>query len=112
MDEFSFIFTVFFMLLGPIKIIPAFSGLMQDADKRFKRDVAIRGVALASALCVFVVLVGEILLGNYRIPLDAVRIAGGLVLLISALQGEGAEPVEGDELTKFRDRAGVRRAGQ
>ena len=86
MDQFSFIFTVFFMLLGPVKLIPSFGGLTRGADPQFKRDVAIRGVVVASALCAFVALAGGTLLGRYRISLDAVRIAGGLVLLISALQ--------------------------
>ena len=27
MEQFPFIFTTFFMLLGPIKLIPAFAGL-------------------------------------------------------------------------------------
>jgi len=86
MDQFSFIFTIFFMLLGPVKLIPSFGGLTRGADRRFKRDVAIRGVVVASALCAFVALAGGTLLGKYRISLDAVRISGGLVLLIAALQ--------------------------
>jgi multiple antibiotic resistance protein len=86
MQEFPFVFTIFFMLLGPIKLIPSFAGLMRGADSRFKRDVAIRGVVIASALCAFVALAGGPLLGKYRISIDAVRIAGGLVLLIAALQ--------------------------
>jgi len=86
MEEFSFVFTIFFMLLGPIKLIPSFAGLTRGADARFKRDVAVRGVVIASALCVFVALAGGTLLGKYRISIDALRIAGGLVLLIAALQ--------------------------
>ena len=86
MEQFSFIFTIFFMLLGPVKIIPPFAGLTQGADVRFKRDVAIRGAVIASVLCAFVALAGGTLLGKYRISIDAVRIAGGLVLLIAALQ--------------------------
>jgi multiple antibiotic resistance protein len=85
MEEFSFIFTVFFMLLGPIKLIPSFSGVTRGTDVRFKRSVAIWGVVIASVLCAFVALSGETLLGRYRISIDAVRIAGGLVLMISAL---------------------------
>jgi len=100
MDQFSFIFTIFFMLLGPLKLIPAFAGLMRGADVRFKRDVAIRGVVIASALCVFVALAGGSLLGKYHISLDAVRIAGGLVLLIAALEtifrkGQSSSPSSG-----------------
>jgi multiple antibiotic resistance protein len=86
MDQFSFIFTIFFMLLGPVKLIPSFAGLTRGADVPFKRSVAIRSAVVASVLCVFVALAGETLLGKYRISLDAVRISGGLVLLISALQ--------------------------
>jgi multiple antibiotic resistance protein len=86
MEQFSFIFTIFFMLLGPVKLIPSFGGLTRGADRRFKRDVAIRGAVIASVLCAFVALAGGTLLGKYRISLDAVRISGGLVLLIAALQ--------------------------
>ena len=86
MEQFPFIFTTFFMLLGPIKLIPAFAGLTQGADVRFKRSVAIRGTVIATVLCVFVALAGTTLLGKYRISVPALQISGGLVLLISALQ--------------------------
>jgi multiple antibiotic resistance protein len=86
MDQFSFIFTIFFMLLGPVKLIPSFAGLTRGAAVPFKRSVAIRGAVVASALCVFVALAGGTLLVKYRISLDAVRISGGLILLIAALQ--------------------------
>ena len=86
MEQFSFIFTIFFMMLGPVKLIPSFAGLTRGADVRFKRAVAIRGAVIASALCAFVALAGGTLLGKYRISIDAVRISGGLVLLIAALQ--------------------------
>ena len=86
MEQFSLIFTVFFMMLGPVKLIPSFGGLTRGADTQFKRAVAIRGAVIASALCVFVALAGGTILGRYRISIDAVRISGGLVLLIAALQ--------------------------
>ena len=86
MEQFPFIFTTFFMLLGPLKLIPVFAGLTQGADVRFKRSVATWGTVIATALCVFVALAGGALLGKYRISLEALRISGGLVLLIAALQ--------------------------
>jgi multiple antibiotic resistance protein len=85
MDQVSFVFTVFFMLLGPLKLIPFFAGVTRNANKQFKRDAAIRGVVIASVLCLFIALAGETLLNKYRISIDALRIAGGLVLLIAAL---------------------------
>ena len=86
MEQMSFVFTIFFMLLGPIKLIPSFAGLTRGADVSFKRNVAISGTLIASALCAFVALAGGALLSKYRISIDAVRIGGGLVLLIAALQ--------------------------
>jgi multiple antibiotic resistance protein len=86
MEMFSFIFTIFFMLLGPVKLIPLFAGLTQGADAQFKRDVAIRAAVVASVLCIFVALAGGTLVGKYRISIDALRIAAGLVLLIAGLQ--------------------------
>ena len=86
MENFSFIFTIFFMLLGPVKLIPLFAGLTRGADIRFKRAVAIRAFLIASALCVFVALAGGTLVSRYRISVDALRIAAGLVLLIAGLQ--------------------------
>jgi hypothetical protein len=35
MEEFSFVFTVFFMLLGPIKLIPSFAGVTRGTDVQF-----------------------------------------------------------------------------
>jgi multiple antibiotic resistance protein len=85
MGNFPFIFTIFFMLLGPIKIIPAFSRLTRDADLSFKRGLAIRGTAFAILLVAFVALVGGPLLDRYHISLNALRIGGGLVLIVAAM---------------------------
>jgi multiple antibiotic resistance protein len=86
MDQISYVFTIFFMLLGPVKLIPSFARATRGAADSFKRSVAIRGTAIAFALCVFVSVLGATLIGKYRISINAVRIAGGLVLLIAALQ--------------------------
>jgi multiple antibiotic resistance protein len=85
MEHFAFIFTVFFMLLGPIKIIPAFVSLTRDADSQFKRALAVWASLIASALVLFVALAGGALLDRYQISFNALRIAGGLVLIIAAL---------------------------
>ncbi len=84
LDE-SFIFTIFFLTLGPIKIIPAFAKLTQQASLAFKREVAIKSTLIATAITVLVALLGRNLLGKYGISFDALEIAGGLVLLLSAL---------------------------
>lgn len=85
MEHFSFVFTIFFMLLGPVKLIPAFAGVTRGADEQYRRAAAVRGALIATAAVAVVALIGEDLLVKYRISIDAVRIVGGLVLLLSAL---------------------------
>ena len=86
MEQFSFIFTIFLMLLGPFKLIPSFSALTQGMDGEFKRSIAIRGAAIASVLCAIVALAGDTILRKYHVSIDALRISGGLILLIAALK--------------------------
>lgn len=85
MMNFAFILTIFFMLLGPVKIIPAFAKLTHDKDDKFKRALAIRAALIATAVVAFVALAGGSLLVKYHISIDGLRIAGGLVLLVAAL---------------------------
>ncbi|WP_051469976.1 MarC family protein [Fischerella sp. PCC 9605] len=87
METEEFIFTIFFLTLGPIKIIPAFANLTQAMELKFKRELAIKGIAIATAICLYVFLLGRNLVDKYHISLEAIEIAGGLVLLISALNG-------------------------
>jgi multiple antibiotic resistance protein len=85
MEREGFIFTIFFLTLGPVKIIPAFAKLTQSTPLKFKREVAIKGILIAAAMCLYIALLGEGILRNYEISLEGLEIAGGLVLLISAL---------------------------
>ena len=68
--------------------------LTQGADRDFKKEVAIRGSLIASAIVLCVALLGKWAVGRYEVSLDAVRLAAGLVLLISALRVifQNAEP--------------------
>jgi multiple antibiotic resistance protein len=59
--------------------------LTKEKDVQFKRALAVRGIAIAVALVLFVVLVGGALLDRYHISLNALRISGGLVLIVAAL---------------------------
>ena len=54
----SFVFTIFFMLLGPIKIIPGFLKLTHEADRSFKRELAIKAALIASTIVAFVAVLG------------------------------------------------------
>lgn len=86
MERASFVFTIFFLTLGPIKIIPAFAKLTQSMPLPFKREVAVKGTLVATGVCFYVVLLGQSLLRTYEISLEGLGIAGGIVLLLSALK--------------------------
>lgn len=86
MIDASFVLTIFFLLLGPIKILAPFARLTRDAEPRFGRELAVRGTLAATVICALVVVLSETFVANYRLSVDAVRITGGVILLISALK--------------------------
>lgn len=85
MESLSFVFTISFMLLGPLKLIPGFLKLTRETDRSFKRELAIKGSLIASATVGFAAVAGVEASARFGISLDAERLAGGLVLLVSAL---------------------------
>jgi multiple antibiotic resistance protein len=85
MERFSFIFTICFVLIGPVKIVPAFARLTDDKEPQFARMLAIKGAVIASIICLFVVIAGRSLVSRYELSLQALQLGGGLVLLVSAL---------------------------
>ena len=85
MESLSFVFTISFMLLGPLKLIPGFLKLTREADRPFKRELATKAALIASATVALAALAGRELSDRFGISIDAIRLAGGLVLLVSAL---------------------------
>ena len=81
----KFIFTIFFLTLGPVKIIAPFARLTHEATPKYRRDVAILASVISTTVVLLVALLGHRLVVNYQLSLDALRLAGGLVLLLSAL---------------------------
>lgn len=86
MDHLHFIFAIFFMLLGPIKILPVFVKLTKDREPAYARKAAIQATVFAFIICLFLMLTSSRTLARYHIHPESLKIAGGLVLLISALR--------------------------
>lgn len=86
MDRMPFIITIFIMLLGPIRLIPAFAKLTRGHDGVFKRQVAIRGSVIAVGIGLFVAFSGQGLVEKYELSFQSLELAGGLILLLSALR--------------------------
>ena len=82
----SFIFAIFFLTLGPLKLIPSFYGLTQGLDGRARLGLALKSTALAFLVLVVATVVGSALATNWRVSREALLITGGFLLLIGSLK--------------------------
>lgn len=83
MELFIYIFAALFSVLNPLGAVPIFVGLTQDYTKGERSRVS-----LLTALNVFIILIisffiGEYVLKFFGISIDALRIAGGLIIVSS-----------------------------
>jgi MarC family membrane protein len=83
MDLFIYLFAALFSVLNPIGTIPIFVGLTQDHSKSDRSRIS-----FWTAINVFIILVisffiGEYVLSFFGISIEALRIAGGIVIATS-----------------------------
>lgn len=77
---------IFFVTLGPLKVIPVFAKMTQGADANLRRQLALRSTAISTVVVVLVVFLGQNILQVWTIQLPALLIAGGLLLGLVSLQ--------------------------
>lgn len=84
MDLFIFTFGALFSVMNPIGSVPIFLSLTQDDSKRSKSKTA-----LWTSINVLIILIvsffaGQYILNFFGISIDVLRIAGGLIICMSA----------------------------
>jgi multiple antibiotic resistance protein len=79
-------FVTFLVTVDPFGVAPLFVGLTVHASAAERRRLALRGVVIGSAILIVFALVGEPLLRALGIGLPAFRIAGGILLLLLAVE--------------------------
>ena len=79
------IVTVLLVTIGPLKALIIYATLTAKADAGFRRQVAIKTVATATIVSLVFVVAGEILLRIFHVSLPALKIAGGIILLLFAI---------------------------
>ena len=82
----GFIFAIFFLTLGPLKLIPTFYGVTQGLDGKARLGLALKSTILAFLILVVATVVGSALATNWRISREALLITGGFLLLIGSLK--------------------------
>lgn len=106
MDQ-GFIITAFvtlFVIIDPVGLTPLFAALTQGQTAKQRRAIALRACMIAFLILLVFTFFGEQVLGFVGISMPAFRIAGGLLLFLTALdmlferrtkrrenQSEGAE---------------------
>ncbi|KPP87335.1 MAG: multiple antibiotic resistance protein [Rhodobacteraceae bacterium HLUCCA08] len=78
-------FTALFVVIDPIGLTPLFVALTPGMTPARRRGIAIRACAVALAILTLFALFGEALLGFLGISMPAFRIAGGILLFVTAL---------------------------
>ena len=78
-------FVTMFVIIDPVGLTPVFVALTQGMDARERRRIALRACVIAAGLLALFGLLGEAVLGFVGISMPAFRIAGGLLLFLTAL---------------------------
>ena len=88
MIDSAFLITAFvslFVVIDPIGLMPLFIALTQDNTAHERRTIAIRACLTSVFLLVLFTALGEAVLGFVGISMAAFRVAGGVLLFLTAL---------------------------
>lgn len=76
----------FFATIGPIDVAAMFAALTAQQTPRQRRALALRGTLIGGGILIAFALTGESLLAGLGISLAALRAAGGILLLLIAIE--------------------------
>lgn len=79
-------FVTLFVIIDPPGLTPIFIALTQGMKPAQRRTVALRACLIAAALMLVFLFLGETVLGFIGISMPAFRIAGGILLFLTALE--------------------------
>lgn len=80
------VFVTLFVVIDPIGLAPLYVALTSGEDTARRRAIAMRACVLSVALLTLFGLLGEAVLGFVGISMAAFRIAGGILLFLTALE--------------------------
>jgi multiple antibiotic resistance protein len=92
-------FTTYFATIGPADVAALFAALTPDNTRAERRQMAIKGTLIATAILLVFALLGEAVLRLFGISLSALRIAGGILLLLIAIDMVFGRPAGGTTTT-------------
>ena len=84
-ESFITAFIVYFVVVDPVGTAPIFLAITTHLNKGQKIRIALEGSLVAGAIMIFFALCGVWILHYLNISLTAFRLAGGIILLLVAL---------------------------
>jgi len=105
LDSFLLALSTFFATIGPADLVLVFAALTEKMTTAERRVMALRGTLIATGILLFFAIFGEPLLRLFGITIPALRIAGGVLLLLISIDmvfarhsgGTGTTPEEENE---------------
>ncbi|UXE58627.1 MAG: hypothetical protein KA717_21605 [Woronichinia naegeliana WA131] len=83
---FSYVFVIFFLTLGPLKVIPIFNRLCYKTEPNFAKKLALKATIISSIILFAVAIIGKGILAKWDVSTAALFVAGGLLILMASLQ--------------------------
>lgn len=83
-DIFLHALTSYFVVIDPIGCALIFHGLTANCDRVYLRNMALRSVIISAAIVLLFAFFGEVFLIKLGVSIEALRVAGGLLLFITA----------------------------
>lgn len=96
-------FTTFFATVGPVEAAVLFATLTPKMTRGERAAIAMRATIIASLLLLVFTLLGQPLLDELGVSIAALQTAGGIVLLLIALDMIFAKPTSAFKLTQPED---------
>lgn len=96
-------FTTFFATIGPVEAAVLFATLTPKMERAARASIAIRATAIAGVLLLIFTLFGQPLLDELGVSIAALQVAGGIILLLIALDMVFAKPTSAFKLTQPED---------
>ena len=85
-DAFGETFVTLLVIMDPVGNAPIFVGITRGLDVEARRSAALRAVVAAGALVIGFALFGQLVLDYLGVSVDALTVAGGLLLLLVSLE--------------------------
>ena len=82
----GFVFGIFFLTLGPLKLIPVFAGVSRGLDMKAKTALAFKSAGMALVVLAIAATLGITMVNNWHVAAEALLITAGVLLFTGSLK--------------------------